>query len=249
VGPGPHPPGLEQRAARGPEVTSKLSRFLHLERARVERPESEASSQLQSGNRFESMEERKEHHETGVPDAHLERFRAQEPIAFADAPEEDARRFPRCMLCESENGRFAKTCRMCGADLGTPQQLEFNERLWQERRKELTRTRADESEALRQFEAQRRQDDAEQLARQLAQLRAEEGMHPWVRAFSQHSTLGTALLSLIPHPLIRWLTFAGAVGLSVGLWRYGHGRAQWVGGGLSLLLLLLFIPPKSRGWR
>jgi hypothetical protein len=226
-------------------MTSKLSRFLHLERPRAGRPESEASSPLQSGARFESMEERKEAHEVAVPEAHLERFKAQAPVALADVPEEDARRFPRCMLCESENGRFARTCSMCGADLGTPEQLEFNERLWQERRKGLTPTHEDEREALRQLAEQKRE-DAERFARQLEQLRAEERRSsPWVRAFSQHATLGMALLSLIPHPLVRWLTLAGAAALSVGMWRYGQGRTQWVGGGLFFLLLLMFLPPKA----
>lgn len=225
-------------------MTSKLSRFLHLERPRTGRPESETSSPLQSGARFESMEERKEAQEVAVPEAHLERFRAQAPVALADVPVEDVRRFPRCMLCESENGRFAQVCSMCGADLGTPQQLEFNERLWQERRKSLTPTHEDEREALAQL-ATRKREAAELFARQLEQLRAEERRPLWVRAFSQHTTLGMALLSLIPHPLVRWLTFAGAVGLSVGLWRYGQGRTQWVGGGLFFLLLLMFLPPKA----
>lgn len=138
-------------------MTSKLSRFLHLERPRTGRPESEASSAVQSGGRFETPQERAEHQEAAVPEAHLERFRGHAPLALADVPEDDARRFPRCMRCESENGRFATACGVCGADLGTPEQLEFNERLWQERRKGLSRTHADEAEALRQLEARRRE--------------------------------------------------------------------------------------------
>jgi len=237
-------------------MTSKLSRFLHLERARTERPEPEPSSPLQSGGRFESMEQRGDApQEAAIPEAHLERFKGHEPVALALPPEEDARRFPRCMLCESENGRFAKTCSMCGADLGTPQQLDYNERLWQERRKGLTRTLEDEREALRQLEAQRQQEarqkreDAERFARQIAELHAKEQSFGWVRHGLQHATVGTALLSLIPNPRVRWLALAGLVSLALGLWRFGDGGTRLAGMGLSALLVVLFIPPGLLGKR
>ncbi|NMO14457.1 hypothetical protein HPC49_06425 [Pyxidicoccus fallax] len=224
-------------------MTPKLSRFLHLERSRGERTESETSTPLRDGGRFESLEERKEAHaEAAIPETHLERFKGEAPLALADAPE-DTRRFPRCMVCESENGRFAPRCTVCGADLGTPEQLEFNERLWQERKHGLSRTRADEIEALRQQEEQRRREQAEQLELQIARLRAEERPARWVRMFSQHSTLGTALLSLIPHPLLRWLTLGGLFCLTGGLWRYGRGGTQLAGAMLTVFLVALFVPP------
>ena len=230
-------------------MTSKLSRFLHLERARPERPELEASSPVQSGGRFETPQERAETPRApGVPEAHLERFKAQAPLALADVPEDDARRFPRCMRCESENGRFATACGVCGTDLGTPEQLEFNERLWQERRKGLSRTREDEAEALRQLEARRRE-DAAHCQRQLEKLRAEEGTHRWMRVFSQHLTPGTALLALLPHPLVRWLTLAVLIAVPVGLWRYGHGLTRLGGLVLGIFFLALFIPGRVSGRR
>jgi hypothetical protein len=219
---------------------SKLSRFLHLERARAER--AEAAPPLQSGGRFESPQERTEHQEAAIPEVHLERFKGQAPLALADLPEE-ARRFPRCALCGSENGRFAQACGVCGADLGTPEQLEFNERLWQERRKELSRTREDELEALRQHEARRREAEA-QVSRQFEQLRATEGSPRWLRAYAQHTSLGMALLSLLPHPLARGLTLAAAGCLVLGLWRYGQGWTRLAAMALVSLLLILFVPGK-----
>ncbi|QSQ22572.1 hypothetical protein JY651_46950 [Pyxidicoccus parkwayensis] len=235
-------------------MTSRHSRFLHLERARAERPEHETSSSLESSNRFESMQERQDTpQEAAVPETHLERFKGQEPVPLAPPPEEDARRFPRCMLCESENGRFAQTCRMCGADLGTPQQLDYNERLWQERKQGLTRTLEDEREALRQLEtqrqqeAQRKREDEERFARQIAELRAKEQSFGWFRHLRQHATVGTALLSLIPNPRVRWLTLACVVGLALGLMRFGEGGTRLAGLGLAALLAVLFIPPGLLG--
>ena len=228
-------------------MTPKLSRFLHLERARGGRSD-ETAAPLRDGGRFESLEERKEAHaEAAVPEAHLERFKGDAPLALADNPEE-TRRFPRCRVCESENGRFAKACGVCGADLETPEQREYNERLWQQRRQGLSRTHADEVEALRQLEARRREED-ERFKQQLEQLRREEGGGRWVRIYSQHSTIGTGLLALIPHPLVRWLTLAAVLCLAVGLWRYGAGRTRMAGGAMCLLLLVLFLPGRSARFR
>lgn len=234
---------------------SKHSRFLHLERPRAERGEPAApSTALRDGGRFETLEERREAlQEAAIPETHLERFRGQAPLALADMPE-DVRRFPRCALCESENGRFAKACAVCGADLGTPEQLEFNERLWQERRKTLSRTQEDEAEALRQLEEARKQEEArkheaaEHFERQLQQLRAEEGSSRWIRAFSEHSTVGSALLALIPNPRVRPLVLAGLILLGVGLWRYGAGGARLAGVALCVVLAGLFLPRRG-SWR
>lgn len=238
-------------------MTPRLSRFLHLERDRGERPESESSPQVQSGGRFESLEERKDApQEAAIPEAHLERFKGHEPgVELALPPGEDARRFPRCMQCESENGRYAKTCTMCGADLETPQQLDYNERLWQERRKGLTRTLDDEREALRQLEASRQQaeqqkrEDEARYARMLQELRQQEQSFGWLRHGIQHATVGTALLSLIPDRRLRWLTLAVAVATALGLWRFGEGGTQLAGLGLGVLLAILFIPPNLLGKR
>jgi hypothetical protein len=219
----------------------RLPRFLHLERDRGERPAPESAPPLRDGGRFESLEERREAPpEAAVPDTHLERFRGDAPLALADVPEE-ARRFPRCAVCESENGRFVKACTVCGADLGTPEQLEYNERLWQQRRQELSRTHADELEALRQHEERRREQEA--LAdRMLEQLRAQEGSPRWKRAASQRAALGPTLLALIPHPRLRWGVLGAALLLPVALWRYGRGEARLAALVLCVIFLGLFLP-------
>lgn len=220
---------------------SKLSRFLHLERARGERPQhGDGASPLRDKGRFESPQERRDApQEAAVPEAHLERFKGEAPLALADVPEE-ARRFPRCALCESENGRFAKACAVCGADLGTPEQLEYNERLWQQRRQGLSRTRADEVEALRQHEQRRREQEA--LAeRMLEQLRQQEE-DGWLRAFLKRSAVGTALLSFTRGPLDRFLTLLALACLPVWLWRLGGAGARLGALVLALVFASLFVP-------
>ncbi|MCP3139541.1 hypothetical protein [Pyxidicoccus xibeiensis] len=226
-------------------MTSKLSRFLHLERPRAERPEAEATSRLQSSGRFEAPVERGEApQEAAIPETHLERFRGHEPLVLAQAPDASLR-FPRCMRCESENGRFVTTCVVCGADLETPQQREYDERRWQEHGPGLLQARDTVDEKLRLDEAERMA-DAERYARQLEQLREAERPHRWIRAFSQHSTVGTALLSLIPDARVRWLTLATVVAVPVGMCRYGEGRVPFAGVLLGIVLLALFMPAKSR---
>jgi hypothetical protein len=222
---------------------SKLSRFLHLERARGERPQhGDGAAPLRDKGRFESPQERREApQEAAVPEAHLERFKGEAPLALGDVPEE-ARRFPRCAVCEAENGRFAKACGVCGADLGTPEQLEYNERLWQQRRQELSRTRADEVEALRRNEEQRRREQEALADRMLEQLRRQQAEDGPLRAFLKRSAVGTALLSFTRGPVDRFLTLLTLALLPVFLWRHGGWGARLGALVLALVFASLFVP-------
>jgi hypothetical protein len=225
-------------------MSSKFSRFLHLERSRGERPKAEEPSRLQSGQRFEALVEKGEAPQSAVvPETHLERFRGEAPLALADAPRE-AERFPRCARCESENGRFAKECTVCGADLTTPQQREYNERLWQTRQtQEREYTQA--LEQSRQQAEARRQEELADRARLTEQLRSD----PWGdrQDSLRGRTLGMFLLGLIPSKAVRWGIGIGLFLLPFLISRFGSPRGKLLAGPVALLLVVLFLgPSRSR---
>jgi hypothetical protein len=223
-------------------MTSKFTRFLHLERSRGERSKPEEPPRLQSGGRFEALAERGAAPQGAVvPEAHLERFRGEAPLALAEAPNKEER-FPRCARCESENGRYTRECGVCGADLNTPQQREYNERLWQTREAQEREHAQALEQAQQQVEAQR-QEDAAAKARLHEQLR----LQPWDihrgNSFLKGRSPGMALLSLIPSKPVRW-----GVGLALALLpflvvRYGPLGARRTAMVVGLILLVSFIPP------
>lgn len=236
-------------------MSSKLSRFLHLEKDRGARGKQELPPQLQDGGRrFEDIAERGALPQGEVPEAHLERFKAQPPVALEHRPEtsEDAGPdFPRCVVCASDNGRFAKHCQQCGADLGTPQQLEYREQLAREHREQRAKQRGLEREDGLQRLEQERREDAERYAYLLKKLREEEQQHGAWRILARHSTLGTGLLALLPSTLARCLAMVGYAGVTLGLMRFGRGDARWVGIGMMFFGALLFTPWRTRlgRWR
>jgi hypothetical protein len=223
-------------------MTSKFSRFLHLERSRGERPKPEEPSPLQSGGRFEALAQRGEAPQGAeVPEAHLERFRGEAPLALADAPKE-AEHFPRCARCESENGRYVHACGVCGADLNTPQQREYNERLRQTRQAQEREQEQAAAEWRLQAEA-REQEALAERARLIEKLRSE----PWGKgtaiASSKGRALGLVLLTRIPSRAVRWGVGAGLFLLPLLFLRYGSPKLKMLGGVLVFLLLVLFLPP------
>lgn len=232
-------------------MTNKFSRFLNLERARGDRPKPEEQPQLQSGNRFETLEQRGEGpQEAAVPETHLERFRGEAPLALAEDQTEDEQRFPRCGSCESENGRFAKECVVCGADLTTPQQRAYNEQLWQTRQQDLAREREATAALSQQRHAAEREVDQARYALLMAKLKEQERTSDLGSAFEGGSSLGLKLLALIPNAKLRWGILALLILVPVVLWRYGRGQvksAGWIGG---LFVIALFLPARTRyrGW-
>jgi hypothetical protein len=230
-------------------MSSKFSRFLHLERSRGERRKAEEPSRLQSGQRFEALAEKGEAPQSAVvPETHLERFRGEAPLALADAPQ-GTERFPRCARCESENGRFATECTVCGADLNTPQQREYNERLWQTRQDQEREYTQGLEQSRRQAEIRRQEEQADRT-RLTEQLRSD----PWgdrqdedrLRGFS----LGGFLLGLIPSRAVRWGIGVGLILLPFLIARFGSPRGKLMAGPVALLLVVLFLRPfrRKRWW-
>jgi hypothetical protein len=226
-------------------MSSRFSRFLHLERSRGEKPGSDGQVRLRDGGRFESVAGPGEAPPTvAVPEAHVERFKrhGETPLAL-DAETAEAQRFPRCMRCETDNGRFATTCVGCGADLGTPEQRAYTEQLWRDRERAEVRNR--EQAAL---QTSRQGVDAERLAER---QRYEEQL---ALAFERDRSflgrlqplftpsLGVGLLRLIPHPLARWATLAWAIGLPILLVRFGGTSLQALGFYLGILVVILLVP-------
>ncbi|KFE72149.1 hypothetical protein [Hyalangium minutum] len=224
-------------------MTSKFSRFLHLERSRGERPKPEEPSQLQSGSRFEALARRGEAPQASeVPETHLERFRGEAPLALA--PEASGEEhFPRCGRCESENGRYDDTCTVCGADLNTPQQREYNERLRQSRQSEAQAQAQAHAEWRQQQEAQQKQEEAERAA-----LKEKLRNEPWGRGGHElESTPGMWLLGFIPIRWVRW-AIAGALCLVPFVIALTGGRdGRRLAAGLGIILVFLFLPFNSKG--
>src|SRR3954468_3943468 len=89
--------------------------------------------------RFLHLEPRREASEPETLDPEVERLRAERKQRFASGLEiaddaEDAQPFHRCAICEAENGRFTERCTNCGASLATPEQLAYNDALWERMR-------------------------------------------------------------------------------------------------------------------
>lgn len=226
-------------------MSSKFSRFLHLERSRAERPKQETPSQLQGGSRFEAIVGKGDLPQgAAVPEAHLERFRGEVPLALEELPAGE-HRFPRCARCESDNSRFAQACSVCGADLNTPQQREYNERFWQSRQQEV----AQEREAVKALARQREQSEAEQAADKaryaelMAKLRKqEEASSRWNRVL-RHRSIGMALLELIPHPHVRLGVLVASILVPLLLWSFGRTPGtKGLGMLLGMMVLVLFLP-------
>lgn len=222
-------------------MTSKFSRFLHLERSRGERPKPEEPSQLQSGGRFEDLAQRGEAPQAAeVPEAHLERFRGQAPLALEPVSSGEEH-FPRCGRCESENGRYDDVCKVCGADLNTPQQREYNAKLRQARQAHAQEQEQVLSEWRRQQEAQQKEEYTQRVEL-MEQLR-----EPKRGLAELDDSPAMWLLGFIPFKPVR-LAIMGAlclVPIYIGLTGGRGGRR--LAAVLGVILVLLLIPRSSRG--
>jgi hypothetical protein len=204
----------------------KHSRFMHLERARGDKTPAGGQVKLRDGGRFESVAGPRDDApaSVAVPEAHVERFKlhGQTPLALDDtsAP---GQHFPRCVRCQTENGRFAQACTTCGADLQSPEQMQV-----------LQHTRQ-EAQAGDFAEKQRYQEQLRQA------LEEERSFVSQVGPLFTPS-LGAGLLRLLPHPLARWTTLACSIALSVLLVRFGNEPLQKLGMYVGALLCVCFVP-------
>ncbi|HEX5747777.1 MAG TPA: hypothetical protein VFZ09_16130 [Archangium sp.] len=226
-------------------MSTNKSRFLHLERARGEKPGPEGQVRLQDGGRFESVAGPGPEAPASVPEAHVERFKlhGQTPLAL-DAEPSRGQQFPRCVRCEAENGRFARECTTCGADLQSPEQLAHDA----ERARAREQAEAELQAQMQVRQKAHQQATAEQLAekqRYLEQLHlALEQERSFVSKLEPLFTpcLAFGLLRLIPQPLARKVAAASAIGLPVLLARFGNEPLRMLGFYLGVLVIVSVIP-------
>jgi hypothetical protein len=232
--------------------SNKFSRFLHLERARAEKTPPEGQVRLRDGSRFESVGAPggEAPSSVAVPEAHVERFKrhGETPLSLNNEPAE-LQHFPRCVRCETENGRFASTCSTCGADLQAPEQLAYNQQRAREHAEADARLREQMQAAQKVHQESAFERRAEQR-RYEAQLQlALEKDRTWLSRW-QHlgePSFGVGLLRLIRQPLARWSVLAWAIGLPVLLVRFGNEPLRLLGLYLGVLVFVLFVPTSL--WR
>jgi hypothetical protein len=227
-------------------MSSRFSRFMHLERSRGEKPGAEEQVRLRDGGRFESVAGPGEKPSSvAVPEAHIERFKrhGETPLAL-DAETPETQRFHRCARCETENGRFATTCGGCGVDLGTPEQLAYTEQRWKNHAQAEAQTREQTAALQKAHQGADAERLAERLRYQEELARALErdrsilgGLQPLFTP-----SLGVGLLRLIRNPRVRWGTLAAVVGVPLLLFRFGDRQLREVGFLLGVLVVVLFVP-------
>ncbi|MGC4000130.1 MAG: hypothetical protein QM767_22920 [Anaeromyxobacter sp.] len=245
----------------------KLRRFLHLERARRPdgEPEPAADDDSTVADRFEGVERPRPPAAPAPPrrsGAELGRFGPDPEPVIELADTAGRRPVNRCLRCGMENGLFVTRCGGCSADLDTPEQHAYNERLWQDRQAEDARAeeqhayrRAAEEQA-RAEAAQARRAAAESMAREVGQLerRRLDGLDGgwgggW-RGGHDGTPLGLKVLRLLPEAWqVPAAVGAGVLLLGLAGWglagglRGGRGPAVALAVGLAVLLL------SPSGWR
>lgn len=169
-------------------LRDRFRRFERLERPRQEG--ADAVDRPATGERFEGLETASPPAAGGAPASTGagDRFappRPRPPELEQRSTEEQP--FLRCMRCETDSSRYARTCSTCGEELHTEAQRAYNEKLWAARVKErddLERENAGRREAAARAEqeaAEARRQAAAEMARQVGERerwRLEQG-DPW----------------------------------------------------------------------
>lgn len=258
-------------------IRDRLRRFRNIERPR--RP-GEESAPGPAPERFRRLEGPgpAAPAEPRIPDSATDRFRppAERPLEVAEAPE-GQQPFRRCARCEMDNARFAEACSNCGADLGTPEQEAFNERLWAARRQEASEEarvlaeRAAERERLGEEERKARVALATEMARREADRVEGELGEAWDRGrwgggrgwgydperpydpdapwgAPPRGPLGLRLLRMIRNPVLRIAVIVAVAAVPVLLIALGpRGGGARLAG--MIVLMVLFAVMSPRGWR
>lgn len=256
-------------------IRDVLSRFRRIERAR---PAEAGPGPAADPERFQRVEgPGAAPAEPPVPESATDRFRPprEQPLEVAE-PDDGRQPFRRCARCEMDNARFAEACQNCGADLRTPDQEEFNRRLWTRRREEAaeeTRGLADrerERARLAADEQRARVALATEMARRVADRVDEEladaGGGPWqdgpwgtprVRRLDPERTdpgapagqggpPGLRLLRAIPSPALRVAVVLAAAALPVALIAAGPPGGALRVAGMVLAAVLLGLVVPAR---
>jgi Flp pilus assembly protein TadB len=160
------------------------------------------------------------------------------------------------MDCQMDNTVYAATCQNCAAELDTPAQRAFNERLWKERQAQAETERRElaEREQVRQRDASEqarsRREVAEELARRERDRIDDElpdgpfGGGPVARPGAD--TAGMRLLRMLPGLGWRIAAACVAIGIPLLLLLFGRGQIQMVGMMLLGLVIALFSPGRRR---
>ena len=256
-------------------IRDRFLRFRNIERPR--RAEDEAP-QAHPSERFRRVEgpEDAAAAEPRIPPSATDRFRppAERPLEVA-APDHGEQPFRRCARCEMDNARFAEACQNCGADLGTPEQEAFNERLWAGRQREA----AEEARVLAERAAERERLAAEErkarvaLATEMARMEAgrvegeldrASGRERWGRGWGRdpglpddpgapwggppRAPLGLRWLRAIKNPLLRIAVILVAVAVPVLLVVLdARGGSARLTGLIVLVVLFALVSPPA--WR
>ncbi|HEX9187960.1 MAG TPA: hypothetical protein VGB87_12850, partial [Vicinamibacteria bacterium] len=253
-------------------IRDRLRRFRHIERARPAGADPGPAAAPERFGRVEGPGAGPA--EPAVPASATDRFRPprERPLEVAERPDGE-QPFRRCARCEMDNARFAEACQNCGADLGTPEQQVFNERLWARRREEA----AEEARGLAERERERARLGAEEqrarreLAAEMARREANRvegelgdawggdrwGRRRWGydpdRPYDPDASwggpprgpLGLRLLRAIKNPVLRIAVIVVAVAVPVLLLVLGprNGGARFAGMILLVVILGLMSPP------
>ncbi len=235
-------------------IRDPLRRFRNIERARGPGAGVEPAP---SAERFERVEgPGPAPAEPAVPGSATDRFRPprERPLEVAERPDGE-QPFRRCARCEVDSARFADVCPNCGADLRTPEQEAFNERLWARRREEA----AEESRALAERERERDRLAAEEqrarralavemAGREADRVEAELG-GAW-RWSGRGAPPGLRLLGAIRSPALRVAAALAAVALPAALIAAGRpGGGLRVAGMILVAVLLGLVMPSRYGRR
>jgi hypothetical protein len=193
-----------------------------------------------------------------IPSSSTDRFRpaVERPLETAE-DRTGAQPFVRCMDCQMDNTVYAATCQNCAAELDTPAQRAFNERLWKERQSQAEA----EKRALAEREAARQRDAGDQarmrreVAEEMARREKEriDDQYPegplGTGRFARPDTVGMRLLRQIPGTGWRIATAVLAFGIPLLLLLFGRGQPQVVGLILIGVLVVLFSPSRRRDRR
>jgi hypothetical protein len=215
--------------------SERRDRFLKLERARPDRGD---------GN-------------DPVPSSSTDRFRPppERPLETAEE-RRGAQPFTRCASCQMDNTVYAASCQNCGAELDTPAQRAFNERLWAERQAQAEAERREiaERERVRQSEAAEQARSRREVAEHMAEMEKARTEREYGDGLSEGGpvagpvggTTGMRLLRMLPG--LGWRIAAACLGIGIPLLLllFGRGQLQMAGMLLLGLVIALFSPMRRR---
>jgi hypothetical protein len=184
---------------------SRLSRFLHLEKARPEEPGARPTADRTG--RFRDLGAPTEAVPGSVRSGAAEaRFEAA-PVEPAERPDDGGLEYIRCRECRRESAAHAVQCSFCESDLRSAAQRAYNETFWRKRREEQEELRREvDALSARQRAADAKIREAAELGRQLTREQAERGESPWLEDAilpDSRDGLGYRLLQQIPNPYLR----------------------------------------------